>query len=139
LNPKPGSAGLSSSLEDIMADYFQPTVVQQIIPDADMTPLERLLLSRIFQFERINDDWYFFAEDNPAVVISANRRELERTLAASPDPKSAAHAFVTEQLAAANAGSADIDLDLTNTSYLDLTGSCSEFFLQDIVKRSKTL
>ena len=34
-----------------MADYFEQTVVQQTIPDADMTALERLLLSHIFQSE----------------------------------------------------------------------------------------
>ena len=38
-----------------MADYFTPTVIQQTILDADMTPLERLLLSHIFESERDND------------------------------------------------------------------------------------
>ena len=45
-----------------MADYFEQTVVQQTIPTADMTPLERLLLSRIFECEPDGDGWYFFAE-----------------------------------------------------------------------------
>jgi hypothetical protein len=31
----------------------------------DMTPLERLLLSRIFQSERDGEAWYFFAEEKP--------------------------------------------------------------------------
>jgi hypothetical protein len=44
-------------MEIAMADHFQPTVVQQTIPDSEMTPLERLLLSKIFQYERINDEW----------------------------------------------------------------------------------
>ena len=35
-----------------MADYYTPTVIQQTIPDTDMTPLERLLLSNIFEAER---------------------------------------------------------------------------------------
>jgi hypothetical protein len=48
-----------------MADYFEQTVVQQSIPETDMTPLERLLLSRIFNSERDGQAWYFFAEDNP--------------------------------------------------------------------------
>jgi hypothetical protein len=46
-------------METNMADYYEQTIVQQIIPDADMTPLERLLLSRVFESERINDGWYF--------------------------------------------------------------------------------
>ena len=31
-----------------MADYHTPTVVPQTIPNDDMTPLERLLLTNIF-------------------------------------------------------------------------------------------
>ena len=40
-----------------MADYYTPTVIQQSIPDADMTPLELLLLSHIFDAERDSDGW----------------------------------------------------------------------------------
>jgi hypothetical protein len=126
-------------LEITMADYYQQTVVHQIIPDADMTPLERLLLGKIFQSERVNDGWYFFAEENPAMVITIDRKELEQALEASPDAGSAAHSAVMEELAANKDGVHDVELDFTNTSYLDLSGSCWEFFLQDIVRRSKTL
>jgi hypothetical protein len=31
-----------------MADYFTPTVIQQTVPTADMTPLERLILGHVF-------------------------------------------------------------------------------------------
>jgi len=34
-----------------MADYFSPTVIQPTIPVTDITPLERLLLSHIFNAE----------------------------------------------------------------------------------------
>ena len=114
-----------------MADYFEQTVVQQTIPIADMTPLERLLLSRIFECEPDSDGCYFFAEQGPSTMILATRTELEAALASSPDIESAAHLHVTEQLAAADADAAEIDLDLSGTSW--------EFFFQDIVKRSKTL
>lgn len=114
-----------------MADYFSPTVVQQIIPHADMTPLERLLLSRIFQSERHGDDWYFFAEESPSDIIFVERVELQEALETSPAPESAAHGCVTEQLAAASPDASEIELDLSGTS--------AEFFFQDIVKRSKTL
>jgi hypothetical protein len=114
-----------------MADYFEQTVVQQTIPDADMTPLERLLLSRIFDCEADGDGCYFFAEQSPSTMIFATRAELEAALASSPDVESAAHLYVTEQFAAADADGPEIDLDLSGTSW--------EFFFQDIVKRSKTL
>ena len=114
-----------------MADYFEQTVVQQIIPNADMTPLERLLLSLIFECERDGDGCYFFAEQSPSTMIFVTRAELEAALASSPDVASAAHLYVTEQLAAADGDATEIDLDLSGTSW--------EFFFQDIVKRSKTL
>jgi hypothetical protein len=64
------------------------------------------------------------------MMITVNRSELEQALAASP-ADSTARAYVTEQLAGASAGAADIDLDISSTSW--------ELFFQDIVKRSKTL
>jgi len=114
-----------------MADYFEPTVVQQIIPDADMTPLERLLLTHIFQSERDGAGRYFFAEECPANVIVVDRESLVAALAETSDDDSSVHAYVTEQLAAAAMDDAEIDLDLSGTSW--------EFMLQDIVKRSTTL
>ncbi len=114
-----------------MADYFEQTVVQQTIPTADMTPLERLLLSRIFDCEPDGDGWYFSAEQSPSSMILVTRAELENALASSPDIDSAAHLHVTEQLAASDAEATEIDLDLSGTSW--------EFFFQDIVKRSATL
>jgi hypothetical protein len=125
-------------MELTMPDYYQQTVVQQTIPDGDMTPIERLLLSSIFTAERDGDGWYFFAEENPSVMITVTRRELEQALGASPDDGSAARACVTEQLAAAGTGAAEIDLDISHAS-LDLSGTSYESFFQDIVRRSKTL
>jgi len=114
-----------------MAEYFEQTVVQQTIPTTDMTPLERLLLSRIFECEPDGDGCYFFAEQGPSTMIFATRAALETALASSPDVESAAHLFVTEQLAAVDAEATELDLDLSGTSW--------EFLLQDIVKRSKML
>jgi hypothetical protein len=48
-----------------MADYFSPTVIQPSIPIADITPLERLLLSQIFS-----------AEPDGGVCISTPRNTL---------------------------------------------------------------
>jgi hypothetical protein len=118
-------------LEITMTDYYEQTVVQQMIPDADMTPLERLLLSRIFESDRVGDDWYFFAWESPSTLFYATRAELGEALASSPDVNSNAHLCVTEQLAAANPDAEDIELDFSGTS--------GEFFFQDILKRSKRL
>jgi hypothetical protein len=114
-----------------MADYFEQTVVQQSIPEMDMTPLERLLLSRIFQSERDGEAWYFFAEDNPCTMIRTTRAELAEALGSSLDRDSAAHRYVIERLAAVGAQADEVDLDLSGTSWED--------FLQDVVKRSQTL
>jgi hypothetical protein len=114
-----------------MADYFEQTVVQQLILETEMTPLERLLLSRIFNSERDGQACYFFAEDNPCTVVHATRDELVKAIASSSDRESTARRCVTERLAAVGADAVEIDLDLTGTSW--------EFFLQDLVKRSQTL
>jgi hypothetical protein len=132
LHQKPGHrAGRFHFKEVTMADYFEQTVVQQTIPDADMTALERLLLSRIFQSEPNGDGWYFFAEESPSTMIVVNRAELDAALASSPDVHGAARSYVVEQLGNADAENDEIDLDLSGTSW--------ESFLQDIVKRSMTL
>jgi len=106
-------------------------VIQQTIPDADMTPLERLLLSQIFQSEPIGDGWYLFAEENPCTMIDVTRSEIKAALAETTDTGSAAYIYVAGKLAGLTGGGEDIDLDLSGTSW--------ESFLQDIVKRSKTL
>jgi hypothetical protein len=118
-----------------MADYFTPTVIQQTIPDADMTPLERLLLSHIFEAERDGDSWYFFSEQGPADMLYVERAALELALAASEHAnESAANSFVREYLSdGTSAGPlpSHLDLDVSTTSW--------EFIMQDVVKRSPTL
>jgi hypothetical protein len=118
-----------------MADYYTPTVIQQSIPDADMTPLELLLLSHIFDAERDSDGWYFFSEQGPSDMLSIERGALEAALAASESAgDSSANRFVREHLPDLRSGEpppSHLDLDLSTTSW--------EFIMQDIVKRSSTL
>lgn len=111
-----------------MADYYTPAVIQQAIPDADMTALERVLLSAIFTAERDGEAWYFFAEDSPSDMICVARSELEAALAQSADVESRASDFVRKILQEASPDGTEIEIDLSATSY--------EFILQDIVKRS---
>ena len=118
-----------------MADYFTPTVIQQTIPEADVTPLERLLLSHVFEAERDGDGWYFFAETQPADTFIVARAALEAALAASQlDLDNTANSFVTKVLASLKdeeLQDGNMDLDLSETSW--------EFIVQDIVRRSMTL
>lgn len=114
-----------------MADYYEQTVVQQSIPLADMTPIERLILSHVFQSEDESDAIYFFAEQSPETWIDLSRGELTEALAATGETKGVAFACATEQLAAAGPDATDIEIDLSGSSW--------EFIFQDIVKRSKTL
>lgn len=114
-----------------MADYYTPTVIQQTIPDTDMTALERILLSAIFTAERDGDAWYFFAEDSPSNMIWVVRTELEAALAQSTSVECSAVDFIRKILEEAPPDDTEIEIDLSATSY--------EFFLQDIVKRSARL
>jgi hypothetical protein len=114
-----------------MADYFSPTVVQPTIPNADMTVLERLLLTLIFESEPDGDGLYFFAEQAPADMIWVCRTDLEAALAASQGADSEANATIADQLSRAPTEEAEFELDLSGTSW--------EFLFQDIVRRSTTL
>jgi hypothetical protein len=118
-----------------MADYYTPTVIQQTIPDADMTPLERLILSHIFDSECDGEGWYFFSEQGPADMILVDRAALEAALAESQIPgENVANTLVKEHLTKLQAAERDaalIDLDLSMTSW--------ESIMQDIVRRSPPL
>jgi hypothetical protein len=114
-----------------MADYYTPTVIQQPIPAADMTPLERLLLTRIFTAKPDGDGLYFYAEECPSDLITLDRGELKEALAASREAgDSMATTFVAEHLAQLGED-AEVELDLGGTSW--------EFFIQDLLRRSPRL
>lgn len=115
-----------------MADYFTPTVIQPAIPVADITPLERLLLSHIFNAEPDGEGLYFYADERPADMIWLDRAPIEAALAQSPaSVDSAAATFVTEQLARVPADNVEIELDFSDMSW--------EAIFQDIVRRSASL
>lgn len=118
-----------------MADYHTPTVIQQTIPDTDMTPLERLLLSHIFESERDGEGLYFYSESGPADMITVECAALETALAASElNVDNTVNNFVRKLLA-------DLKDEKLQNGYLDIDLSIAswEFILQDIVRRSSTL
>lgn len=66
-----------------MADCFTPTVIQPAIPIADITPLERLLLSHVFNAKCQGERIYFYADEGPADRVWLDRTRLEAALAQS--------------------------------------------------------
>ncbi|MGB5083321.1 MAG: hypothetical protein WBO09_01675 [Methylocystis silviterrae] len=115
-----------------MADYLNPTVIQQTIPQTDISPLELLLLQNIFTVERCGDDLYFFAEGGPSTLLTIDRGKLEAAIAASKSmPNSFAEEIGAQQLSEAPPDEVDIEIDMSATSW--------EPVFQDIVRRSATL
>jgi len=114
-----------------MAEYLSPTVVQPTIPNADMTPLERLLLMQIFESEPDGEGFYFFAEASPEELITLPIEALRNALAASDGVASETATLVIERLEGVGEEDAYVEFDLSMTSW--------EFIFQDIVKRSATL
>jgi hypothetical protein len=114
-----------------MADYFSPTVVQPSIPIADMTPIERLVLSLIFDAEPDGDALYLHAAFGPSDMLTVSREELQEALNASSTTNSAIADYAAERLAAASPDDIGVDLDFSCTP--------CEVILQDIVRRSETL
>ncbi len=114
-----------------MADYYSPTVIPEVIPSADMTALECLLLSHVFDAEPDREGIYFHSWQGPLDVIRLRRSELAKAVAASRSAKSQVLANIEERLAHASAADGEIELDLSGVSW--------EFILQDIVRRSSSL
>ena len=108
--------GFSIFKEDSMADYFSPTVVQPTIPNADMTALERLLLTHIFESEPDGDGLYFFAETSPNDQIELPIAELRAALASAEGVASETAAFVQGQLKDVGDDEPYVQIDLSQTS-----------------------
>jgi hypothetical protein len=60
-----------------MADYHSPTIVDPVIPLADINEMERLLLGKIFEYDEGGDSLYFHHWAGPESVIYVNRRDFE--------------------------------------------------------------
>ena len=115
-----------------MADYFSPTVIQQSIPVADMTPLERLVLSHLFDADPVGKAVYFHTNVGPNNDIWLPVGELRAALAASAAIDSTATTHV-------GYFAADIAYTSEDLIEIDFFGVSWEPILQDIVRRSATL
>jgi hypothetical protein len=114
-----------------VGDYFSPTIIQQPIPVADMTLLERLVLGCIFDAESDGDASRFYAALGPSEAIGLPIDTLRAALAASAGIDSTAAAYIAERLAVTPEGATEIDIDLSGMSW--------ESIILDIVRRSSTL
>lgn len=114
-----------------MADDFSPTVVQQTIPAADITPLELLLLSHIFSVEKDGEGYYFYTDQGPSDTVSVKGTELRQALSERPDPQSEAHRLVAALLKEPGDDKDEVEIDLLDIGWPAL--------FQDIVQRSATL
>jgi hypothetical protein len=114
-----------------MADYFTPTVVQQTLPLADMTSLEKLVLKVIFETEEIDGQLYCFASESVSDFPSLDAAEVRDALKHANGIPSRLRDLVKTQADALGDGEKTLDLDLTAEGF--------EFILQDILKRSETL
>jgi hypothetical protein len=114
-----------------MPNYYFTTVIQQTIPNADMSPLERLLLTHIFEWEQDDEGLYFFASEGSCDMICVSRYELEAAISASEEYESSVISVVKDGLAETPEAESDTELDFSMTSW--------EPILQDIVRRSSTL
>jgi len=114
-----------------MADYSSPTVIQQSIPLVDMTPLERLVLSAIFDAAPDNEALYFHSSTGPNDMLEFSTRELHAAMLASEGSDSTASTYVAARLVGADADVTEVEIDFSGTSW--------EFIFQDIVRRSATL
>ncbi|OYV48243.1 MAG: hypothetical protein B7Z77_10870 [Acidocella sp. 20-58-15] len=111
-----------------MADYFSPTVIPEIIPNADMTELELLLLSQMFDAESDGDGTYFHSWQGPSDLILVNRAELIVALDAASNSDSQVRNYVEQKLKNGAADDTSVELDMSGLSW--------EVILQDIVRRS---
>lgn len=111
-----------------MANYYEPTVVEQTIPASAMMPIERLILENTFSFEGTDDALYFYAEDQINDYISLDVGEVRTALDANSDPTSTAFKRVLDEFAQEIQSEDDIDIDTSDRWWTEI--------FQDIIRRS---
>ena len=114
-----------------MADYYTPTIVQQVIPLADITSLECLLLGEIFQSDLVPGGLYFTSEDGPKDMIWVESEKLRACLDDPAVRASAAFNEVINQCSDAILEGNEVEIDASMEWWTAL--------FQDIISRSSTL
>ena len=114
-----------------MADYHSPTIVDPVIPLADINELERLFLGKIFECDDDGESLYFHHWAGPESVIYVNRQEFEAAVTKISYAEESPLAELAEQAKNAEPIGEEIELDMSETSF--------EFLFQSIIRRSSTL
>lgn len=114
-----------------MADYYTPTIVQQVIPLADITSLECLLLGEIFQSDLVSDGLYYTSEDGPKDMIWVESEKLRACLDDPAARASSAFNEVINQCSDAILQGEEVEIDASMEWWTAL--------FQDIISRSSTL
>lgn len=120
-----------------MADYYSPTVVAPEIPLNDMTQLERLILSGVFDEDVAPGTAYFHSECGPGDILTIDAGRLRAALAQSLEIESPCNGRIASLLNERDASTDDlpdgVDIDLTEVKL------GWDQILQAIVKRSTGL
>ncbi|MDC7684379.1 hypothetical protein PQU92_13920 [Asticcacaulis sp. BYS171W] len=120
-----------------MADYHSPSVVDPKVPLVDMSPLEQLLLTHIYESEPADGGVYLFAELSvdtmPSVNVGKLRVAYAESLAFESRILPAVKLWIDKVSDAEDAEETDFDFDAHLDTY------AHEVILQDIVRRSPTV
>lgn len=122
-----------------MADYHSPTIVQPNIPAADMTPLERFVLDRVFDAESEDVGIYCHFWCGPSGIVTLSVEELR---AASDESRGSGPSSIGDRIGALLARfDAEDSADPSDDVDLDLNDSDSGWdrIFQDIVGGSSTI
>jgi len=126
-----------------MIDCHSPTIVQPTIPNVDITPLERLLLTHIFEAKPDSDGLYLSAEIGPTEAFAVAVEDLRTAFNESAGTPSTASDYFAERMASIGDGETYIEVDFrrmfAGTNQEPARGLSWEFIFQDIVRRSPTL
>ena len=114
-----------------MANYYSPMVIQQPVPAGDLTALERLILSQIFECEGDEGDLYFYSHDGAANLISIDADTLRAAIDDPAAQDTTALVQILDQYAEAILNDGEI--------VIDTSGGWWDAILQDVVRRSDTL
>ncbi len=114
-----------------MADYCTPTVVEPVIPMADILPIEAMFLAQVFTEDIENGTAYYCSEDGASNLVFLDPREVREALAATNYASSRLAAVLLDDHTDAIEGDDDIELDMAGDLWPDV--------LQDIVRRSSDI
>ena len=114
-----------------MANYSSPTIVQQQIPCCDITTLEFLILTQIFDYERDGDTIRFYQAVEPQSSLELDLAQLHEALRAPENNGTTALSQIVAQFGGEIAAGAGM--------HFDASDDCWTGIFQDIVKRSETI